>query len=209
MEENTRAIETLRQEKQATQKSIDTINLSVAVYEEKLKELNEKRNFILTRGGKNADLQMIKKQLEETGADRSKLEDEIIVLWEKIEKVEAKIHEARNDLEQLKKEIDTKTVQIDGRISEIDAKIASLNAAVEAKVTELGGKSGEACSWVQRLQGKTVRPAAVGIEDEKCNGCYFSLPPDLLNKVQEGDAIIKCPNCYRLLYFKEEVLEEE
>ncbi|MFC1582944.1 C4-type zinc ribbon domain-containing protein, partial [Planctomycetota bacterium] len=37
----------------------------------------------------------------------------------------------------------------------------------------------------------------------------FSLPPDMLNKVHQGDSIIKCPNCYRLLFFREGALEEE
>ena len=38
-------------------------NMQIEENNIKLKELNEKRNFILTRGGKNADLELIKKNI--------------------------------------------------------------------------------------------------------------------------------------------------
>ena len=45
-----------------------------------------------------------------------------------------------------------------------------------------------------------MRPAVVSIIHDTCQGCFLALPPDVRNKVYEGDTLVKCPNCYRILY---------
>jgi len=197
------SIDQLKSEKMETQKSIDTINLSVEDHEKKLKELEQKRTYILTGGGKNADLEVIKEQIEDESADRSALEDEIYALWEKIEGVESRIEQAKNELDTIKTEVDTKAVEIDDKIELINNEIEKINLRIHEKLESLSKENTEAYNFCKRLRDKDIMPSAVPLRGSVCSGCNCNLPPDVVNKVIEGQ-LVNCPLCNRFLYFIEE-----
>ena len=47
----------------------------------------------------------------------------------------------------------------------------------------------------------------VPIEKGVCNGCHMILTAQFVNDVREGEGIMFCPNCSRILFYPEE--EEE
>ena len=202
------SIDHLQSKKKDTQKSIDTINLSVEEHEVKLKELEEKRTYILTGGGKNADLEIIKERIEEENADRSALEDEIYALWEKIEKVESEIEQNRADLDRIKEEADEKAREIDSEISIIDDNITEINERIDKRLEHLKHENADASTFYERLRAKQIVPSAVPLRGSACSGCSCNLPPDVQNKVIEGQ-MVNCPLCNRFLYYIEQNGEEE
>jgi len=40
---------------------------------------------------------------------------------------------------------------------------------------------------------------------ESCSGCFMSIPPQIFVNVKKNTEIITCPNCHRILYFKEAI----
>lgn len=206
-EEDENSVEKIKILKMEAQKSVDEINLSVAEHDEKLKELNNKMNYILFGGGKNVDLEIIKKQINEEKADRSVLEDGMIELWEKIERVEKEIEDAKESLEDLRVEIDKKNIELDEKIKKTDKDIKHITKCINESIEQLNPDNTEVYNMYLRLQEKEVQPSAVAIVDGNCHGCFLDLPPDIVNKIREGNPT-KCPNCYRILYFKEEGEEE-
>jgi len=208
LEENKNAVEKIKKLKMETQKSVDNLNLSVAEYDEKLKELNSKMNYILFGGGKNADLEIIKKQIGAAKADRSVLEDEMIVMWGKIEKVEKDIKEATKSLELLKTDITRKTDEIDTAVMKLNEDIGVLNTKISENIEKLNPDNAELHAMYMRLQQKEVTPSAVTVRDGICQGCFLDLPPDVVNKIMDGSPG-KCPNCYRILCYNEEENDQE
>jgi uncharacterized protein len=43
----------------------------------------------------------------------------------------------------------------------------------------------------------------VPVSDAVCNGCNVNLPPQLYNELQRSDTLRYCPNCQRIIYWKE------
>jgi predicted nucleic acid-binding Zn-ribbon protein len=46
--------------------------------------------------------------------------------------------------------------------------------------------------------------AVVGIKDGACQGCFVTLPPQLIQDVRRNDRIITCSYCHRILYWNAE-----
>jgi predicted nucleic acid-binding Zn-ribbon protein len=200
-------LEKLKEQKVETQKSIDAINLSVEEHEEKIKELEQKRTYILTGGGKNADLEIIKEKIAEESADQSALEDEMLGMWEKIEHVQEQISQASDNLGQIQTEVTAKETEYEQKIEAVNKEIESITDNLEDQLKTLGDHDSEAFNFFHRLQDKSVLPSAVPIQGTFCMGCSLDLPPDVVNKVREG-LLINCPQCRRFLYYEEQEEEE-
>ena len=46
--------------------------------------------------------------------------------------------------------------------------------------------------------------AVVGIKDGACQGCFVTLPPQLIQEVRRNNRVITCSYCHRILYWKAE-----
>jgi uncharacterized protein len=47
--------------------------------------------------------------------------------------------------------------------------------------------------------------AVVGIKNATCQGCFLSLPPQLIQEVRRNDRVLTCSHCQRILYWSGEV----
>lgn len=51
--------------------------------------------------------------------------------------------------------------------------------------------------------------AIVPVANELCTGCGMALTKSLVNSVHKADAMHRCPNCARFLYYPEQLVERE
>lgn len=56
----------------------------------------------------------------------------------------------------------------------------------------------------QRLLNLRKGVAVVGIKDGACQGCFMTLPPQLIQEVRRNDRIMTCSYCHRILYWNAE-----
>jgi hypothetical protein len=63
-------------------------------------------------------------------------------------------------------------------------------------------------SQYQRLLGTKAGIAIAEARGESCSGCYMSIPPQVYVNVKKNESIITCPNCGRILYFKETIVQK-
>jgi len=52
------------------------------------------------------------------------------------------------------------------------------------------------------LKEKRQGLGVVGAKDETCQGCFVNIPPQMFIEVQKNNALIRCPNCNRILYWE-------
>jgi len=52
-----------------------------------------------------------------------------------------------------------------------------------------------------RLLNSRKGVAVVGIKNSACEGCYLTLPPQLLQEVRRADRVLTCSHCQRILYW--------
>lgn len=139
-------------------------------------------------------------EIEKAKQEKSVLEDEVLVLMDKIDQASKVWKE---------KEASAKGVEngLQQQISEWESKQKALETAAEQKKQERDG-------LVAALPAKLREPyeglrshkrtnAVVPIRKEQCTGCHMRVSQNLINEVQRGQKLMTCESCSRIVYLEE------
>lgn len=114
---------------------------------------------------------------------------------------------------------------VETQLSALTDRMAGINAEHDQKDSEVGAKSSEFDSELEKLKGERnqyivkvekttlarydrVRQAKAGIgiaaaQGGRCTACHMILPPQLFNQVLQGKEPHSCPSCHRILFIPE------
>jgi len=165
---------------------------------QKVEKLKARTSEIKT----NKEYQALLKEIETAEQENKTIEDEILVLMEKIDTAATQIAAAEQQAEEEEKAIAAEQKEHETAIAKIDQ---------ELKKAEL--RRQEAASHIdltmftlyQQLLRTKSGTAIVEVSGESCSGCFMSIPPQVFVNVKKNESIITCPHCNRILYYKEAI----
>jgi len=123
------------------------------------------------------EILQVLEEIDELKKDLSKREKEAGITFEKIEVEQKKLQEKMNHDERVWDE------QMERR--------EVLSKQIESKLLKLY------ITLKEKRQGIGV----VSAKSETCQGCFVNVPPQMFIEVQKNNALIRCPNCNRILYW--------
>lgn len=109
------------------------------------------------------------------------------------ESINKQLESLKNDLAKLKKQKDQQTPGIDPEI------IYKFERIIKSKQ----GKG------IVSVKGNSKNKDKDKVVVKVCDGCHMVLPAQFANLVQQGDSILFCPYCSRILYYEETNDEED
>ncbi|MBI5696631.1 MAG: hypothetical protein HZC51_13035 [Nitrospirae bacterium] len=140
------------------------------------------------------------KEIEECQKKITRLEESSLELMERVEKADADLKEKADafaaetaKFEENKARIEEKFVSGDVQLRELTARRAEIVASVSKEILDYYNY------LLKMFPDSAVAEAANG----SCTGCRMIIPPQAFNNVRKGEALVKCHNCRRILYFKE------
>jgi predicted nucleic acid-binding Zn-ribbon protein len=153
----------------------------------------------------NKEYQALLKEIETGEKDNKAIEDDILVLMEKIDEAASKItiaeqrsreEEAVLQAEQQQREADFAKMSED--LKEIERERQKVVAAIKPDI--LG--------QYEKLLNTKAGIAIAEARNESCSGCFMSIPPQIFVNVKKNNTILTCPNCHRILYYKEVIVSK-
>lgn len=107
---------------------------------------------------------------------------------------EIRVRAAKTKIEydQLKQVYDTEFKKDSSQLQKLRADIEKEAAKVEPKLLERYRSIKQHCT-----------PPMARLIDGQCSGCFMSLPSATLLELKEGNRIVECDNCGRILYIEE------
>ena len=107
---------------------------------------------------------------------------------------EIRVRAAKTKIEydQLKQVYDTEFKKDSAQLQKLRADIEKEAAKVEPKLLERYRSIKQHCT-----------PPMAKLIDGQCSGCFMSLPSATLLELKEGNRIVECDNCGRILYIEE------
>ena len=148
----------------------------------------------------NKEYTALQQEIEGVKADKSVLEDEIIVLLDEIEEGKKKVDEAKGKIKAEEDKINEEKKKFEVELKEIETKLTDL----ESKRKELSGKvdKNTVSKYERILHGKDGS-AMVPVQHDSCGGCHLNLPPQVINEIRMKKELIFCESCARILYIEE------
>ena len=202
----------LEQRRAANQKNLDTVKEALLTAQKKKRDRDQDLEAGVQKAEKhkshsseiknNKEYQALLKEIETVEQENKAIEDEILVLMEKIDAAAAAITTA----EQTAREAEATIIAEQKVHAAAAAKIEEELKAVEQEKQKMAKKvEPPVFSRYQRLIETKTGTAIVEVRGESCSGCFMSIPPQVFVNVKKNENIIACPQCNRILYYKEAI----
>ncbi len=192
-------------EKEKIQKEREKIESLEKERRQKERRLNTEQEKIKRAEGRmfevktNKEYQALLSEIEAIKGATSQEEEEILQILEEIDELkkdllkrEKEVTTTLEKIEREKKKIQEKIDQDDGLWKEQKERREVLSKQLESGLFKL----------YNTLKEKRLGVGVVNVKDETCQGCFVNIPPQMFIEVQKNNAIIRCPNCNRILYWE-------
>lgn len=150
----------------------------------------------------NKEYQALLKEIETVELENKAIEDDIISLMEKIDAASAAIEAAEQRLREEETAIQAEQKQHEAEFTKIGIELQAVEQAREKIVLQV---QPTVISLYEKLLNTKAGIAIAEARTESCSGCYMSIPPQVYVNVKKNASIITCPNCNRILYYKEAI----
>ena len=192
-------------EKERIQKEKEKVESLDKMRRQKEGQLNSEQEKIKRTEGKmfeiktNKEYQALLSEIDGMKEASSRMEEEILQVMDEIEEVKKDLSkrekEAKGTLEKIegeRKKLQEKMTHDESAWSQQMERREALSKQIEPKLFKL----------YHMLKEKRQGLGMVGVKRETCQGCFVHVPPQMFIEVQKNNALIRCPNCNRILYWE-------
>src|SRR3989338_3159679 len=161
--------------------------------EEKIKKLQAQLYQLKT----NKEYSAMELEIKGLKADQSLLEEEILVLLDKVEQAKAGAAKEKELLGVEEKKLKDTVDALKKKAGELGAALKELE---EKRKTYLPRVDAKLLSQYERILKSREGLALVPVMNNSCGGCHLELPPQAVNEIQMQEKVIICESCARILY---------
>jgi predicted nucleic acid-binding Zn-ribbon protein len=194
------ALAAKKAELETAKKDLRHAERELAAGEDKLKQIQVKLNAVKT----NTEYEAALKEIEDQKNANGRTEEEILLLYDKVEAAQAQEKELAKEWKTMAGEFSEREDEINGKAARAEAELAAKRAEREKIAPELGPDLLKRYEHVRSKAGRAVARA----EGEVCMGCHYHIPAQIYNEVLRGEQLIACNNCVRFLVHTEHDLED-
>jgi len=126
-------------------------------------------------------------------------EEEKLTLQEELETQQRLLEALDQEISRIREELEEKSKTLDKIIENSKRRLKELSVKRE----ELAGQIPKPIlNRYEFIRSRLPGPVIVPVENSICTGCNISIPPQTFIELQKGLQILSCPNCQRLIYWK-------
>jgi predicted nucleic acid-binding Zn-ribbon protein len=153
----------------------------------------------------NKEYQALLKEIETFEQENKAVEDDILVLMDKIETASAGITAAEQRAREEEVAIQAEQKQGEAEFTKIEQELKGVEQARQEMVSRV---QPAVFTQYHKLFISKGGVAIAEARGESCSGCYMSIPPQVYVNVKKNESIITCPNCGRILHYKEAIAQK-
>ena len=181
---------------------------------------DEKRKLVGSLKTKLAEA-IAAREKGEKGMDSITTHREYEALQKEIDEASALEQQIRKDLQkeeknlaELNESLDNDRKNIDSSVEDYNAGLAVLDSEIEghkSRLAELESKEKQYEEGIdpdiifkfERIIKSKQGKGIVAVKGNVCDGCHMILPAQFANEVHDGEKIVFCPYCSRILFYQE------
>jgi uncharacterized protein len=153
----------------------------------------------------NKEYQALLKEIETVEQENKAIEDDILMLMEKIDTASAAIIAAEKQEKDEEAAVQAEQKQLEAAFGKVGDELKAIEQARQEHVSRINPA---VFAQYQRLLISKGGVAIAEARGEACSGCYMSIPPQAFVNVKKNESIITCPQCGRILYYKDAIVQK-
>jgi uncharacterized protein len=196
------SLNTFRTNVDKIKQRLDSIERKKRDKERALDDMNERIRKLKARTAEiktNKEYQAHLKEIESAEKELYAIEDEILVVMEEIDTSskqmrleEAKFKTKEDNIRELKKKLEREMLEAEKELLPLQETRSKIVDALDNELYDQYITLFESCKGL----------AVTEVREEICLGCNMNIPPQLFVEVKKNEEIINCPQCRRILYYK-------
>ncbi len=169
-------------------------------------ELKTKEEGILKANGQLSLLKTNKEystklqEIEGLKADKSLVEEQILVSYDESDKAMAEIEQEKKKVAEFEKTFAIKKKTIDDEIRNLDERVKSLE---NERKELLPGIDKNYLSRYEKILDHKDGLAITAIHGSNCGGCFMNVTTQMLNNIRLNEGLVFCEMCTRILYLED------
>ncbi len=171
--------------------------------ESKIKKINEgmvKTKERMLEVKNNKEYQAMLKEIEVAESLRGDIETEIISILEGLDSLSILVKKDEEILAQRLKEYEAERESIEADLNAIGADVLSWEQQRDDLRKDV---SADILSRYEKVKNRNNGVGVISVWKQVCNGCHMNIPPQLYNELQKTTDLLSCPNCNRIMYYKD------
>ncbi len=141
--------------------------------------------------------------LEKTNRMR---EEEKVAVNEELGQQKEILVTTQEEINRLESEVKKDEASLNKELSSIHKKLEKLRTKSEGLCKDISVQLLEQYNFIKK---KLSHPVVASISDAICNACHIKIPLQTYIEVQKSEFITTCPNCQRIIYWKDLFSPEE
>lgn len=142
-------------------------------------------------------------EIEMANKKKGEIEEQILVLMEKIEAKQKDAKDAQDKAAAAERSFAAEQQRLEALAADLRAELAQLEQK-QATVAVTVDKA--LMERYRKLKAMRKDLALVPVRDGICSGCRLQLPPQLIAEVKRKEDLLACSYCHRILYWEGEVI---
>jgi len=159
----------------------------------------DKLNQQLLQVKTNKEYQALQKEIETHSKKIFAHEDDVLEMMETIEQLQNEAKEAQKELEESVRDLDDQREEIQKELKQVETAVADDVVRREEIANRVDGALLARYEKVRSGKGG-IGIAKADLEEATCTMCHMDIRPQLLTELKQGDRVVICETCSRLLY---------
>jgi len=166
--------------------------------EEDLAKLKKSKNKLMMVEN-SREYHAIMREIDTLEKNNRLREEEKLTLEEELETQQRLLDALNEEIKKISDELNKKAQDLDKIIEKCEKRIKELQVKREEFAKQIPQPI---LNRYEFIRSRLDNPVIVPVENSICSGCHISIPPQTFIELQKGLQILSCPNCQRLIYWK-------
>lgn len=188
-------------QKKEIEKKLKEFDLEMKTNEEKIKDLNIKKNSVETQKEFDAmtiEIKNFKKKIDEMEDFCLKGLDELKELNEKIKNQEILLKNAEQNYNDKKIQLLKNICEYEQEYEKIKKETEEVSNTILTDIKKI----------IEKISARRNGIVLSAVVNGSCEICGFNLPLQLINEIRTNTKLYQCPACSRILFYEEEKITE-
>lgn len=148
----------------------------------------------------NKEYLALLREIEEAEKGNADKEDRILSCLEELEKLNKELEAKEKGLSAMRDKLESEKTAIAKEIARVQEELSDTEKSREKLVETI---TPELLSKYEQIKARSGGIAMALVNNATCSECHLGIPPQMYNELQRQDSLKFCPNCQRIIYWKE------
>ncbi len=141
-------------------------------------------------------------EIEHMKADKSMIEEKILLLFDEIDSINAQIEKEKKIVTEEEKKLLAQKKEVDDSIKDIQERMSKLESERRLISPEVNPAY---LSRYERILENKGGIALVPVKGHVCGGCFMNIPEQSINEIKMHDHFVFCEMCARILFLEDDL----